>query len=74
MAKVQSKKQNNHPDKPVRPLNPYAMFNKDHMEGIKKEFPQLKQNELMTVCGKLWKTIDDDKRKPYEDQFKREKA
>ena len=73
-AKIKAKKhEGDFPDKPHRPLNAYTLFNKETMEKVRLEYPDLKQKELMSVSANLWKGLSDEEKKPYDDQYKKAK-
>ena len=53
------------PNKPKGPLSAYILFGQDVRPKIKEKFPNLKQTEVMSKIGVLWKEIDEDEKDEY---------
>jgi len=58
------KKQN----KGKRPLSAYMFFSQDWRERIKAENPEAGFGELGKLLGAKWKEMDDEEKKPYQEQ------
>ena len=51
---------------PKRALSAYIFFCQDKRDEVKKKNPTLKSSEIMSELGKMWKSLSDKKKKPFE--------
>jgi hypothetical protein len=70
-AEKKSKKESN---SPKRGLSAYIFFCQDKREEVKKNNPSLKATEILSELGKMWKSLTDKKKKPYEEKAKEDKV
>lgn len=63
----------NHPEKPKYPITPYFRFNNENLNKIKSEYPELAQKELVSISSMLWNKLSNEEKKPYEEQFEKDK-
>jgi len=56
------------PNAPKRPLSAYMFFSQDWRERIKNENPEAGFGEIGKLLGAKWKEMDDEDKKPYNEQ------
>ncbi len=56
-----------------RAKNPYMFFVQDSREKVKKENPELKNKELLSLLGKMWNEMNDDQKKKYNDMSSKDR-
>lgn len=62
------------PTKPKRPTTPYFRFMSEVQPSVRAKNPKLKQTELTSMIGKMWKSMDDTKKQKYAKGYKEEIA
>lgn len=58
---------------PKAPLSPYFIFYKDKKDVIKAEFPDMSVTEITTAAGKVWKSLTEEEKEPFNLKFFQEK-
>jgi len=71
--KKQAKKKKKDPNAPKRPTSAYFYFAGDVRPGIREENPGLKITEVASIIGSKWRGLDDEDKKPYEEQAAKDK-
>jgi len=61
------------PKPPEKPLMPYMRFCKYVWETIKQDNPDLKLGEIGKLIGQRWRTMPEDEKQKYIDQYEQEK-
>jgi len=64
--KKTKKKKKKDPNEPKRPLSSYMVYVGEQRPLVKDKHPDLKQTELITKIGEMWKGLSAEKKKPYE--------
>lgn len=59
--------------RPKAPVSAFLRFNKAHIEHVRANCPHIIQTDLVTVTGHMWKNLDPEERKKYEDAYARDK-
>ncbi|THH16751.1 hypothetical protein EUX98_g9253 [Antrodiella citrinella] len=59
---------------PKRALSAYMFFSQDWRERIKAENPDAGFGEIGKLLGAKWKELDDEEKKPYNEQAARDKT
>jgi len=62
------------PNAPKRPLSAYMFFSQDWRERIKAENPDAGFGEIGKLLGAKWKEMDDEDKKPYNEQAAADKV
>jgi len=62
------------PAKPKRPTPPYFRFMADMRQDVKAKNPKLTNSELLSMLGKMWKSLDASKKDKYTKGFDDEKV
>lgn len=57
------------PKPPEKPLMPYMRFCKYVWETIKQDNPDLKLGEIGKLIGQRWRTMPEDEKQKYIDQY-----
>jgi len=66
--KRKTKKKKKDPNAPKRPTSAYFYFAGDVRPGIREEQPDLKITQVMSLIGEKWREMEDEDKKPYEEQ------
>ena len=48
------------------PVSAFLRFNKAHIESVKKQYPHMSQNDMVSVTGHMWSTAKPQLKKKYE--------
>jgi len=62
------------PNKPKAPLSSYMRFVNEKRASIKEEHPGAGIGEIAKVAGAMWKELDEDEKKVYENAYKKERV
>ncbi|XP_055709653.1 transcription factor A, mitochondrial [Phlebotomus papatasi] len=62
------------PPKPKKPLTPYFRYMQEVRPKMAAENSQLTMGELIRNIAKQWKTVDDSKKRKYEEEFRKDQA
>jgi hypothetical protein len=69
--KKKRKRVDKDPDAPKRPLTAFFYYFTQHRDRIRKEHPEVSNNELGSIAGKEWKELDAKAREKYKAEAKR---
>ena len=58
---------------PKRALSAYLFFCQATREDLKKKNPSIKSSEILSELGKMWKTLSEKKKKPFEKMAEEDK-
>ncbi|PCH41544.1 HMG-box [Wolfiporia cocos MD-104 SS10] len=58
------------PNAPKRPASSYLIFQNDVRSELRKQNPNMPNNELLTMIAKLWSEMPKEKKQEYEDRQK----
>ncbi|KAI9593958.1 nonhistone chromosomal protein 6A [Syncephalis fuscata] len=61
------------PEKPKRALSAYMFFAIDQRDSVKERNPQAGFGEIGKLLGQEWKSLSDDKKKPYLEKASKDK-
>ena len=61
------------PDPPKRPMSGFFRYMKDVEPDLKKEFPDLKRPQLVSKMSSSWKTITEEQKKKYSEEYAAER-
>eukprot|EP01041_Mallomonas_annulata_P009501 gene9501-19740_t len=62
------------PNRPKQPRTSYLQFCVENLAAVKENRPDLNHRELMTEIGRLWKTIDAERKADYDQRAAAERA
>mmetsp|Transcript_15831 Transcript_15831/g.17873 ORF Transcript_15831/g.17873 Transcript_15831/m.17873 type:complete len:183 (-) Transcript_15831:1010-1558(-) len=71
-GKKKKKKRVVDPNAPKKPHSAYVQYLQDTREQIVKDFPDLKQTEIMAKIGNLWSNLAEKTKKKYENSYQKE--
>lgn len=57
------------PEPPKKALCPFFLYRMDIYDEIKKEHPNLRITEVTRIIGEMWKYLDIDLKKRYENEY-----
>ena len=58
---------------PKKALSPFALYNQERIRSLKKEKPELQNNEIIKIISEEWKALSEEKRKPYIEKAEADK-
>ena len=64
-TKKKSSKKEKDPNAPKKPFSAYMIYCNSNRETMKKDFPNMSNNELFTTFGNCWKQLGHEERAPY---------
>jgi len=73
IAKTKEKKEKKDPDAPKAAVNSFILFCRDNREDIKNENPEMKATEITKKLGEMWKDLDDEDKKEYQEKANEDK-
>ncbi|KAJ2814003.1 non-histone protein [Coemansia furcata] len=53
------------PNRPKRPMTGYLIFIQDKFQELKREHPNSTPKDIVTMGAQAWKSMDEDKRRPF---------
>jgi len=56
------------PSAPKRPMSAFLYFSQDHRGQLKEKNPTMRNTEISSILGKLWRDATDECRRPYVDR------
>jgi hypothetical protein len=56
---------------PKRPPSAYILFCKDAREQVKQDNPEISAKEILSELGKMWKSLEDSEKLPYQEKSKK---
>ncbi|XP_070544307.1 transcription factor A, mitochondrial-like isoform X2 [Ptychodera flava] len=59
-----------YPDKPKRPLSPFLKYLRENREYFESSNPGTGYRKIVEIAGEEWRSMPEDEKKPYEDEFK----
>ncbi|KAK8732963.1 hypothetical protein OTU49_006682 [Cherax quadricarinatus] len=62
------------PEPPKKPISNYFHFLEHHREDVLKEFPDLRQKEVITKLSHLWQNLSPAEKEEWTQKSEREKA
>lgn len=73
-ADKKARKKKKDPNAPKRPMSAYMWYVKDNQDSYRKGHPSLGMTEVMRQLGAQWKALPDNKKKPYQDKYLKDKV
>mmetsp|Transcript_53254 Transcript_53254/g.159444 ORF Transcript_53254/g.159444 Transcript_53254/m.159444 type:complete len:425 (+) Transcript_53254:138-1412(+) len=70
---VPSKRKKKDPSAPKRPMSAFLFFSQGKRQELKEQNPDLKNTEISTRLGEMWKQLSDEDRQPFIDTEARER-
>ena len=64
-TKKKSSKKEKDPNAPKKPFSAYMIYCNSNRETMKKDFPNMSNNELFTALGNCWKQLGNEERAQY---------
>eukprot|EP01025_Chloroclados_australasicus_P012162 TRINITY_DN1556_c0_g1_i1.p9 TRINITY_DN1556_c0_g1~~TRINITY_DN1556_c0_g1_i1.p9 ORF type:complete len:101 (+),score=18.27 TRINITY_DN1556_c0_g1_i1:131-433(+) len=61
------------PNAPKKPMGAYMWFSKVKREEVKQKHPDKKVTEIGKVLGEMWRGLNDDQKKEYQDMAEQDK-
>jgi hypothetical protein len=73
ITKTKEKKEKKDPDAPKAAVNSFILFCRDNRQDIKNENPEMKATEITKKLGEMWKALDDEDKKEYQEKANEDK-
>jgi len=61
------------PNAPKKPLNAYILWSRENRKIIAGKHPNSTGKKINKLCGKYWRELPEDEKKPYKDQWTSDK-
>lgn len=72
--KKRNKRKKKDPNEPLRARTSYIYYVKSRLDKARKEHPDYKMREIMTLMGSEWKALSEKEKKPYKDMAAKDKV
>ncbi|KAL9650720.1 hypothetical protein ABK040_001774 [Willaertia magna] len=73
-TKTKKSKKPKDKDAPKRPLSAYQIFQKEKRPEVKEQNKNMDAKEIMKELARLWKELDEDEKKPFQEKAELAKA
>jgi len=72
--KPKKKKRKKDPNAPKMPINAFLFWTKENRNKVKEQHPDVEGKDVTKLCGKLWKALSEEDKKPYVEKYEKDLA